>query len=302
MSKKVNVTGYWNQFWFSQEKTSTLGVFRICLGLFLLVEFLVSSPNWLRFYGPFGLITAKTFTTAPFPYHLSLFGISQTEIFASAILISAITLSILLVLGFKTRLATICLFIIYFSLIQRNWIIHSGHDQVALIFLFLSIFAPLGNSYSLDKFLGTKTVEEKKPRWALRLMQITICLMYFFSTIEKLHGSQEWIGGMALYYISFSRFWWRFRDLNIFHNLFFSYFATYFTLISELSFISLVWLSKTRAIVLTLIALMHISIIIFMSPGVTFFSLIMLTSLVLFIPNHTIEKTMAFVSSHSRYG
>ena len=61
----------------------------------------------------------------------------------------------MLVLGWKTRFATIASWVLLLSLQNRNTMILSGEDNLALLLLFWGMFLPLGARYSVDSALDS---------------------------------------------------------------------------------------------------------------------------------------------------
>lgn len=296
--KSNKILRLWNEFWFQKEETQTLGVFRVALGILILLILIASFPNWLRFYGPSGLYPDFALRQLGNSYWLSLFSLNQTPYFTWVIFGTAVIATITFIFGFKTRISTIVLFLIYVSLMHQNQFLVNGHDQIIITLLFFAIFAPLGSSISLDKLIrrlknlknGKNPEKEKKPRWALRLMQLSIAFLYLFSAPAKWNDDFAWQNGMAIYYVSFSWFWFRFPGVNLLHNQVFSFLTTFGTLITELAFPYLVWFSKTRKYILVAIIVLHISLLFFMTFGIFFFNLAMLVSFILFIPSQTTQK------------
>jgi len=169
----------WNRFWFSRQPTYSFGIFRILFGLYLLLTFIISFPNWERFYGTNGTLALSDIV---FAEQFSLFSLTDNPLLLWLIYGVAVCCSLTLVVGFKTRLSTVILFIIYASMNHRNPLLMNGQDGVAKMFLFFGCFAPLGDHLSLDEFFKYRTFRllnssqpvELKEVWILRLMQLSV--------------------------------------------------------------------------------------------------------------------------------
>jgi len=292
----------WNKFWFRCESTSPLGIFRIVFGIFILVIIVISYPNWERFYGPQGSLPLSSLGES---WSWSIFALTDIEWFVWGVFWVSIVAAVTFLIGFWTRLATIVLFIIFVSMLHRNINLINGQDQVAAMLLFFSIFAPLGDSFSVDALVRHRRharvsaepfVQKLKPIWSLRLMQISVALIYLFSTPAKYLGDIAWRDGSALYYVSLSDRWFRFPDIYFLHNTSLSMVLTFSTLIIQLAFALFVWFSKTRPFVLIGIIFLHFSLLIFMAPSIFFFNAVLLVSFILFVPPETIEHLLKYLS------
>ncbi|ACB49748.1 hypothetical protein cce_0397 [Crocosphaera subtropica ATCC 51142] len=291
-------------FWFAKESTLSLGVFRIIFGLFILNILLLSYFHWNEYYGVNGLISLDRFINARGGWFLasfkSIFALSNNPQFIWLIYGLSLGITLCFIVGLGTRIATIFLYIIWFSLCNRNSAIIDGKDVVVQMLLFYSCFAPLGNSLSVDNIFRAKLLRQrrhilryvpaKQSVWGLRLLQFSIAFIYPFSAIDKLYSDIAWREGSIMYYISLYDAWFRFTDVELFHNYFLSIMTTYSALILEFLFPILVWFKRTKYWILSIMALFHISIAIVMNEFVLQFSLVMLISYTLFIEPKTIKK------------
>ena len=221
----------------------------------------------------------------------SLFTLSGSIYFLWLIFVLGVFASIFFMIGFCTPIIKVVLFVIFASMYHRNPALINGQDQVALMLLFFSNFAPLGNSLSFDNWLISRYFknnhlqtfrQKRKSVWSWRLMQLSILIIYFFSAISKLTDI-SWQDGTALYYISLSERWFRFPSIDFLHNQILSIFLTYGGLLIEILFPFLIWFNKTRKIILTGATALHTSIIFLMSRDLVPFNILMLISLILFI-------------------
>ena len=295
----------WNKFWFKKELTYSLGILRITTGFFVFLLIAMSFPNWQKFYGPNGVVPFSVFrdswTTDAWlaASSWSVFILSDSELYVWAIFWIGIAASIFFITGFRSRLAAIVLFVVVMSMFHRNYFIINGHDRVVAMFLFFSLFAPLGESFSLDEFLrrlkhykslGKDLASRAKPIWSTRLLQLSFISIYFFSGPSKFVDDITWRDGSAMYYISLSDRWFRFPNVDLFHNAALSIPLTFSALALEISFPFLIWFSRTRPFMLVGAFLMHSFIMIFFSPNVFLFNLIMLPPLILFIKPETVKS------------
>jgi hypothetical protein len=109
--------------------------------------------------------------------------------------------------GLFTRLSTFVAWALAVTFFWRlPWVINGG-DDLFRTGLFYLLLAPSGAAWSLDRLrrrqvpAGPPTV----PAWPVRLAQIQICAVYFFTGLVKLveDGSVggDWISGEAVYWV-----------------------------------------------------------------------------------------------------
>ncbi|EAZ90209.1 HTTM domain-containing protein [Crocosphaera chwakensis] len=291
-------------FWFAKESTLSLGVFRIVFGLVILNILLLSYFHWNEYYGVNGIISLDRFINARGGWFLasfkSIFALSNKTQFVWIVYGLGLVVNFCFILGLGTRIATILLYIIWFSICNRNSAIIDGKDVVIQMLLFYSCFAPLGNSLSVDNIFRSKLLSKhrntlryippKQSVWSLRLLQFSIAFIYPFSAIDKLYSDIAWREGSIMYYISLYDAWFRFTDVELFHNYFLSLITTYSSLMLEFLFPILVWFKQTKYWILSIMLLFHVSIAIVMNEFVLQFSMVMLISYILFIDPETMKK------------
>ncbi len=294
-------------FWFAKESTLNLGVFRVVFGLFILKILLLSYFHWEEYYGVNGIVSLERFINARGGWILasfkSIFALSSHPQSIWVIYGLGLVTTLCFIIGLGTRIATIILYIFWLSLCNRNSAIIDSKDIVIQMLLFYSCFAPLGNSLSVDNIFRGKLLKKRRnilnyipPKqavWSLRLLQLSIALIYPFSAIDKLYSDIAWREGSIMYYVSLYDAWFRFTDVDLFHNYFLSILTTYSALILEFLFPILVWFKQTKYWILGMMALFHISIAIVMNEFVLQFSLVMLISYTLFLEPEAIKKIWA---------
>lgn len=108
--------------------------------------------------------------------------------------------ALMLLCGYRTRLATVGCWLLALSIQNRNPMILQAGDTLLRVLLFWSIFLPLGARFSVDAALDKSKGEPPKfvcsIASAALLLQMTF--MYFFSFLLK--DGATWKEGTALYY------------------------------------------------------------------------------------------------------
>ena len=192
--------------------------------------------------------------------------------------------SISLLVGYRTSLASVLVFVAVLSFEHRAPSIWNSGDGLLRIVCFFLMFAPAGQSLSVDRWRRERErfwEFPARPPWALRLIQIQVSLVYLSAVWFKLHGP-DWLHGTA---VSYSM---RLQDFQRFvfpsalsHSVLVSTVATYLTIATEVMIGVLVWNRAARPLVLMLGVILHVSIGFNLELG--FFSEVMLACYLAFL-------------------
>ncbi len=283
----------WNKFWFSKAELLPISVFRICFGFLLCLMFLAYFPNWERFYDISGIVSLQDKNIPHYSNPLSVFNITEGKVPVIIYWWLGFVSTIAFTFGFKTRFFTVVLYILYSSMMNRNYFIVFGEDNLIRMLLFYSCFAPLGYRLSIDSYFDRR-LEMKTPEvWPIRLIQLNIALIYLISTPYKLLYDPSWVNGTAIYWTVMSNNWSRFPFPDLFYKCggFLSKLFSYGALAIEFSFPVLVWFENTKLIALILISMLHIGIGLLI-PNVTFFTFFMACSFWVFFPQVFVENLL----------
>ncbi len=180
----------------------SLALFRILLGLIILIDLFSRSFNLKAHYSDSGILPRaflldKISTT----WDISINLISgRVEVQAIIFIISAIS-ALLLILGFKTRTMIVICWFFQMSLEARNPMIINGADRLLRLLLFWSMFLPLNAYFSIDKY---KIGIDNNPKinvssLATFALIFQILYLYSFSAVLK-HNPIWYVDGTALYY------------------------------------------------------------------------------------------------------
>lgn len=275
----------WNDFWFAPRDLRSVGRFRIALGLVVLMKLGLLVPVLDDFFSETGMLTlAQSRMKVPAP-RLCLFDylpVDCAPVFLGAMLVIAALFTV----GWRTRLMSLLLYLGMASIDQRNWLILNSGDRLLTILLFFGMFAPLGATYSLDGLSARRrgrlpSGPVQGAYWAVRLMQIQICLMYFWSTFYKIRG-EVWASGEALYWVlrNLERVRWPLPSV-LSDTMLGVNFLTYGTLLVEMLFPVLVWPARTRALMLACGLVLHLGMEYALTIGI--FQYVVLASYLLFL-------------------
>lgn len=186
--------------WFGIDLRS-LALFRAGLGGVLLVFCLNSFGDLLAFYTDWGMVPRDWAMVVSGAWRVCLHCANGESWFA-AFLIAVESLSALaLMLGYRTRLASVLSFILHGSLLNRNALPTIGGDTLMMCLLFWAMFLPLAARWSVDAALATNEPPRKNLHlsYASAGLIIQVLSVYFFSAILK-NAPVWWPDGTAVYY------------------------------------------------------------------------------------------------------
>jgi hypothetical protein len=275
----------WNTFWFRPEPTSTIAVVRIVFGAVATLWTLSQLPVLLTFYGEDGVLpTGPALGVGAW----TLLGISSSAPVVIGLWVVTLLGAIGVMIGFRTRLATVLLFVGVLSFERRDPYVLNAGDLLLRTLAFYFIFSPAGQALSLDRWRRDRDrfwEFPPGPTWTLRLMQIQLSVIYFATLWGKLQGD-TWRTGTAVSYAL------RIDDIHRFptptfltDSVVLSEAMTFSTLLLEGALAVLIWSRRLRPWVLALGVLLHVTI--GLSIMVGFFTLLMLTTYLAFLPPET---------------
>lgn len=283
--KRINTL--WYRLLFEPVSPAPVCVFRILFGFLILLSYLLLYSDLSVWFGSNGMVslqTAKAYTA--FDRFSVFFFLPDTDasvfVVYSAVLLSAFAVMI----GFRTRLSLIVLFLCLLSFNHRNpAIFHSG-DSFLRVSCFLLIFAPCGKMFSFDSRHCAYPEQWKilcSP-FAQRLLQWQIAAIYCQTFSAKIQG-ETWRNGTAVYYTSHLEEFQKLPVPYLFDHLWTCQLLTWSTLAIECALWTLIWFKGCRYYVLLAGVLMHLGID--WSMNIPIFEYAMIVSFVNFVsPDH----------------
>ncbi len=283
------LNSHWQRLWFTPTSPAPFCVFRILLGLIVVVNSLhrcIDADVWYAQGGMFPVESTLVYTNG---YKtLSLFSaITPSHEFVVAALSVLIVASISMTLGFKTRLSAFLTWMLVLSFNHRNPFVLNCGDSLMQIALFLVTLGPAGAMYSIDAAMkkGVHDQSVCEP-WAQRLMQLQIALVYVSSFFCK-YGPAWW-NGTASYYAMHVRAYALFQPPHSFDQLWISQLFTWSTLAVEFSLFTLIWIKEFRYWVLLAGLIFHVGLLFTMNFA--YLQLLMITAYVNFVRAEDVEK------------
>ena len=171
--------------------TRALGAFRIGLGALLLCDLYSRSLHLTAHYTDAGFMPRDRLVGG-WSHHLFYSFHNYGGNATSQILLFAIAgvFALMLLVGYRTRLAAVMSWLLLTSLQGRNYLILQGGDDILRVMLFWSLFTPLAARFSVDAVLASR--KKHAPPVPIRVLSIgalaLVCqlfAMYVVSAILK---------------------------------------------------------------------------------------------------------------------
>ena len=273
------------QFLFRAESDAWLTILRVGLGVQITFYSLSLRNDWnYLLAGTSGLINrnlteALLSVESHFVPRLGWFvalgehiGV-QEQIVLSAAWICLLGAGCGLLIGFTCRFSAILAWLLHLCAAKSGAFFAYGADNFTTIGLFYLMLSPLPDRYSLDWQLGLRPKNQQFLGFWHRVLQLHLCVIYFFSGFTKSLGSGWWDGSSL----------WRALIRPPFNIIgpeilmkckYLFPIAGVTIWVLEVSYPLFVWSSKTRKIWLSCICAMHAAIGVTM--GMYLFALIMI--------------------------
>lgn len=280
----------WYQFWFAQQSPLAVFVFRLVFGLVMFGAYLNRHFAMSDFYGADSFVSWDLAPRLMYPglrpplYFMEIIPeLSHGFVFGLHLLMTFGFLA--LAIGWlKYRFLVFFLWLLHQFFLQRNFSIVYGIDMIGgLWLLYLSLVSVpklrLRDLLNWRHHLHSKLQMDALSAVSLRLLQVHLCVIYFYTGAWKLRGFSWW-DGTAL---------WKVLGNQQLATLDFSFLGhfplaisilTFSTVVFELYFPVLVWIAKVRPMVLLLGLFFHLGIC--LSMGLFFFSAVMVAPYILF--------------------
>ncbi len=298
----------WNEFWFTPSSPTTLSAIRVLAGAMLLYTHLIWSFGLTDFFGEYGWLPQQLMHDAhqfvsdpdgpgPATGYANLawshFNYVHSPKLMWTVHIVALVVFFLLTIGFFSR--TMAMLGFLFAVSYANRVspgAYFGLDKINCMLAMYLMVGPCGARYSLDRLWrlrrgNTEVPPTSSANLAIRLIQVHMCIIYFFSGVAKIQGPQ-WVMGEASW-LSFGMLEYQSLDMTwLASHPYILNFMTHATVFWELSYCALVWPALTRPWVLLMAIFVHGGIII--ALGMPTFGLVMLIGNLAFVSPKMVRK------------
>lgn len=179
----------------------SLALLRICTGGLIIADLIDRSRDLQIMYTDAGALPrAEMLSHAHSPWFLSLYNLNGSLQFQAFLFLVTGIFALMLLIGYRTTLATIASWILVVSLQYRNFLVLFGADQVLRLILFWGIFLPWHAKFSVDAALSNSIkLKNKFISAATSGYILQVIFIYAFSATLK--SDPAWrTEGTAIYY------------------------------------------------------------------------------------------------------
>src|SRR5262245_28726020 len=220
------------------------------------------------FFGPEGWQTPEAIAALPnySTFQWSWFYWINSPALLWTVHVAALVVFAFLTIGLWSRAMSILAFLATISYINRASHAQFGLDDTNAMLAMYLMVGPAGAAYSIDRWLKRRrssAAVTSQPsigaNIAIRLMQLHMCVIYFFSGIGKLRGDAWWNGG-ALQMAVLNQEYQSLDVTWLVHYPLVVCLLTHITVLWEASYCVLVWPRLTRPFVLAIAVGVHLGI------------------------------------------
>ena len=283
----ANVGRAWSQFWFQSSPTSPLEITRIGIGAALLVNYGAASAYLFDFWGEDGFVPRElVWNDRTDGWVQSVFFYFSAPWQWIAFHVLFLVCCAALMLGWRTSWVKWLVLVGHISYAYRAPEVAYGVDKILSCVLLILCVGPVGRAISLDRVRAVRAAKLRNlaaapppyaSHWAgacVRLMQIQMAVLFFYSAVGKLRGDDWWNGDAIWIVFTTGDHYNRLMlDLLASHYWLVNV-ATYGTILIEIAFPFLIWQRRTRPYFLAMAIALHLQFAVLM--GLFYFSFVMM--------------------------
>lgn len=201
----------WVRFWFPAETDTWLAVLRVGVAVQVIVYCFSLRSDWFHLFNPYGsgllgreLSEVAVSSESPFVPRLSWvvkiglglgLGESTALWFVWMLLVGA---ALLLAIGLFSRTAAIAVWFLHLCAVKSGVLLTYGVDDFTTIGSFYLMLSPLPDHYSVDyRFRMWPGKPPELQGFVRRVLQLHLCIAYFFGGFAKACGPGWWDGDSA---------------------------------------------------------------------------------------------------------
>jgi hypothetical protein len=285
----------------------SLALFRIGLALVIISDLIIRAGDLRTHYSDYG-VTPRSFLIEDLidPWYWSIHLINGEPFVQGLLFLLAGLIALALLVGYRTKLATIASWAMVISLHNRNPQLLFAVDDVLRALLFWAMFLPLGASYSVDSALNSSKQPLPKrfasvATFALMVQQV---LIYAGSASYKAK-SEVWHDGSAVYYaLSFDQYATSLGQFFLHHLPWllpaFTIFAFWFEWLAPFIIFIPFRVTFFRCVAVVLFILLHIGFGLFFTLEI--FPFLSIASWLAFIPSSVWDSLAKRIQTPPRQG
>lgn len=176
--------------------TRTLAVFRMLLGALIVADIFLRSRNFGFFYTESGVVPQSLAERYTVDTAVSIYYFTTDPVIIAALFVLTALVGIQLLIGYRTRVASILAFFLVISLDHHNPLVLSFADTLFRMLLFWAIFLPLGERWSVDAVHRQRESRDSIASVATALILIQVVFVYLSNAVHKAF-SELWRSGEA---------------------------------------------------------------------------------------------------------
>ena len=179
----------------------TLALYRVCLALIILMDLVARARDLTAHYSDAGVLPRAALLGDIGQWAPSLHLISGSPRVQALLFVVSGIVALALLVGYRTRAATIVSWLLLLSLQARNPALMQGGDLLLSLLLFWGIFLPLDARFSVDAALNEDAGEAPNAFFSVATAALLVQAMYVYTFGALLKTSPAWIpDGTAVYY------------------------------------------------------------------------------------------------------
>ena len=198
----MKYTSLLHEFFLQPLPAAALGLFRIAVSAFALVQLLILLPDWMWLYGPQGLLpweVSEALATNQMPSLPDVFKLLSPLKVSPTMVVYLVTALYFLSLaglaaGYRTRMMGIFAWLTHLILNTTGHFTAYGVETFTHISLFYCMVLPVGAAWSIDNLKRPSKLPPHLVTLSIRVVQLHLCIMYLASGLEKAMGDQWWSG------------------------------------------------------------------------------------------------------------
>ena len=180
----------------------SLSLFRIGLGALVIGDLVWRARDLRAFYTDFGVLPrAVLLDQFADRWLISVHLLSGMALIQALMFLIAAGFGVMLLVGYRTRLATIASWALLISLQNRNPVILQGGDILFRMLLFWAMFLPLHAHFSVDRGLDNSHADPPPRVLTVGSLALIAQVAFLYGFAALLKRSPEWLSdGSAVYY------------------------------------------------------------------------------------------------------
>ena len=167
-------------------------------GVLILCDLLVRSTTLEAHYTDQGVFPLQVYNSVGLPFGISFHALNGSFTYQAVLFFLNALAAIALIIGWRTRFATLACWLFMMSLHNRNFLLLNGGDTWMRIMLFWAIFLPWGERWSLDAGPRKDCQTDEVCSAATVGFVVQVFLVYWMAGIFKT-GAAWWSEGSAIH-------------------------------------------------------------------------------------------------------